>query len=146
MDLGNGAAVNTAPVLASKLGCKVYTLNSELDGSFPGRGSEPTPENLVDLKDLIRVTKSDVGIGFDGDGDRSIIIDENSEAVWGDKTLCLVANEYLKTHHGETVATAISSSSGLEKVVAKYGGKVHWTAASCMDRSSQLEMVVWLSR
>jgi phosphomannomutase/phosphoglucomutase len=127
MDLGNGAAVNTAPVLASKLGCKVYTLNSELDGSFPGRGSEPTPENLVDLKDLIRVTKSDVGIGFDGDGDRSIIIDENSEAVWGDKTLCLVANEYLKTHHGETVATAISSSSGLEKVVAKYGGKVHWT-------------------
>ena len=127
LDLGNGAAINTAPVLASKLGCKVYTLNSELDGSFPGRGSEPTPENLVDLKDLIRVTKSDFGIGFDGDGDRSIIIDENSEAGWGDKTLCLVAQEYLKTHHGETVVTAISSSSGLEKVVAKYDGKVHWT-------------------
>jgi phosphomannomutase/phosphoglucomutase len=43
LDLGNGAAIYTAPLLASKLGCKVYTLNAELDGSFPGRGSEPTP-------------------------------------------------------------------------------------------------------
>ncbi|MCJ7731331.1 phosphoglucosamine mutase [Candidatus Bathyarchaeota archaeon] len=127
LDLGNGAAVYTAPVLASKLGCKVYTLNAEVDGGFPGRGSEPTPENLTDLKELIRATKADLGIGFDGDGDRSIIIDENSDAVWGDKTLSLVAQEYLKTHPGETIVTAISSSPSLEKVVAKYGGKVYWT-------------------
>jgi phosphomannomutase/phosphoglucomutase len=127
LDLGNGAAIYTAPLLASKLGCKVYTLNDELDGSFPGRGSEPTPENLVDLKELIRATEADLGIGFDGDGDRSIIIDEKSDAVWGDKTLSLVSQEFLKTHPGETIATAISSSPSLEKVVAKYGGRVHWT-------------------
>lgn len=127
LDLGNGAAVHTAPVLASKLGCRVYTLNSEIDGSFPGRGSEPTPETLADLKKLIKSTDADLGIGFDGDGDRSIIIDETSEAVWGDKTLSLVAQEYLKTHPNETVVTAISSSPSLEKVAAKYGGKVHWT-------------------
>jgi len=111
LDTGNGAAVHTAPVLASKLGCKVYTLNSEIDGAFPGRGSEPTPENLTDLKELIKATKSDLGIGFDGDGDRSIIIDEKSEAVWGDKTMSLMAQEYMKNHHGETLVTAISSSS-----------------------------------
>jgi phosphomannomutase/phosphoglucomutase len=127
LDLGNGAAKYTAPLLASKLGCKVYTLNSEIDGSFPGRGSEPTPENLTDLKALIKATKADLGIGFDGDGDRSITIDENSEAVWGDKTLSLVAQEYLKAHPGETIVTAISSSPSLEKVAAKYGGRVHWT-------------------
>lgn len=127
LDFGNGAGVFTAPVLASKLGCKVYTLNTEIDGSFPGRGSEPTPESLGDLKKLIKATGADLGIGFDGDGDRSIIIDEKSEAVWGDKTLSLVAQEYLKTHPNETIVTAISSSPSLEKVVAKYGGKVHWT-------------------
>ena len=127
LDLGNGAVVHTAPLLASKLGCKVYTLNSEVDGSFPGRGSEPTTENLTDLKELIKATKADLGIGFDGDGDRSIIIDEKSEAVWGDKTLSLVAQEYLKTHPGETIVTAVSSSPSIEKVVAKYDGKVHWT-------------------
>jgi phosphomannomutase / phosphoglucomutase len=127
LDLGNGAAVLTAPVLASKLGCKVYTINAEIDGEFPGRGSEPTPSNLTDLKNLIKATDADLGIGFDGDGDRSIIIDENAEAVWGDKTLSLVAQEYLKEHPGETIVTAISSSPSLEKVVSRYDGKVHWT-------------------
>jgi phosphomannomutase/phosphoglucomutase len=127
LDLGNGATAMTAPVLASKLGCNVFTINAEIDGSFPGRGSEPTPENLKDLKALIKAAEADIGIGFDGDGDRSITIDEKTNAVWGDKTLSLVAQEYLKTNPNETIVTAISSSPSLEKVVAKYGGKVHWT-------------------
>jgi len=127
LDLGNGAAAITAPLLASKLGCQVYTLNSEIDGAFPGRGSEPTPENLVDLKELIKATGSDIGIGFDGDGDRSIIIDEHAEAVWGDKSLSLVAQEFLKEYPGETIVTPVSSSPSLEKVVAKYGSKIYWT-------------------
>jgi phosphomannomutase/phosphoglucomutase len=127
LDLGNGAAAYTAPLLASKLGCSVYTLNSDIDGAFPGRGSEPTPENLVDLKELIKSTDADIGIGFDGDGDRSIIIDEHAEAVWGDKSLSLVAQEFLKEYPGETIVTPVSSSPSLEKVVAKYGSKIHWT-------------------
>lgn len=127
LDLGNGAAVETAPIVAEKLGCKIYILNDLVDGKFPGRGSEPTPDNLVELKELIQSTGSDLGIGYDGDGDRSIIIDENSNAVWGDKTLSLVAQEFMKKHPGETLVTAVSSSPSLEEVVAKYGGKVHWT-------------------
>jgi phosphomannomutase/phosphoglucomutase len=127
LDLGNGAAVLVAPVVARKLGCKLYTINTEIDGSFPGRGSEPTPSNLVDLKELIKATGSDLGIGYDGDGDRSIIIDEKAEAVWGDKTLSLVAQEFMKTKPGQTLVTAISSSPSIEDVVAKYGGKVVWT-------------------
>ena len=127
LDLGNGAAVLVAPVVTSKLGSKLYTINTEIDGAFPGRGSEPTPDNLVDLKELIKATGSDLGIGYDGDGDRSIIIDENANAVWGDKSLSLVAQEFMKTRPGETLVTAISSSPSIEGVVAKYGGKVHWT-------------------
>ena len=127
LDLGNGVAAIVAPIVASKLGCKLYTINAEIDGSYPGRGSEPTPDNLVDLKELIKATGSDLGIGYDGDGDRSIIIDENSNAVWGDKTLSLVAQEFMKIHPGETLVTAISSSPSIEDVVAKYGGKVLWT-------------------
>lgn len=127
LGLGNGVAALVAPVVARKLGCKVYTVNSEIDGTFPGRGSEPTPGNLVDLKELIKATGSDLGIGYDGDGDRSIIIDENANAVWGDKTLSLVAQEFMKSHPGQTLVTPISSSPSIEGVVAKYGGNVHWT-------------------
>ncbi|MCB2173262.1 phosphoglucosamine mutase, partial [archaeon] len=127
LDLGNGVAAITAPLLASKLGCNVYTLNSEIDGTFPGRGSEPTPDNLIDLKTIVKITGSDIGIGFDGDGDRLIIIDNKSKAVWGDKILGLFAQEFLKKHPEGTIVTPVSSSSGIEKIASKYGGNICWT-------------------
>jgi len=126
LDTGNGVAALTAPQVASLLGCRVYTVNTEIDGSFPGRGSEPTPENLGALKEIMKVTGAHMGVGFDGDGDRSIVIDENGVAVWGDKTLSLVADWYMETHPGATVVTSVSTSAGLEKVVEARGGRVHW--------------------
>ncbi len=126
LDTGNGVAALTAPQVASRLGCGVYTVNTEIDGSFPGRGSEPTPENLGALKEIMKATGAHMGIGFDGDGDRSIVIDENGVAVWGDKILCLVADWYMETHPGATVVTSVSTSDGLEKVVEAHGGRVHW--------------------
>ena len=126
LDTGNGVAALTAPQVASRLGCSVYTVNAEIDGSFPGRGSEPTPENLGALKEIMKATGAHMGVGFDGDGDRSIVIDENGVAVWGDKTLSLVADWYMETHPGATVVTSVSTSAGLEKVVEAHGGRVHW--------------------
>jgi len=126
LDTGNGVAALTAPQVASRLGCSVYTVNAEIDGTFPGRGSEPTPENLGALKEIMKATGAHIGIGFDGDGDRSIVIDENGVAVWGDKTLSLVADWYMETHPGATVVTSVSTSAGLEKVVEARGGRVHW--------------------
>lgn len=126
LDTGNGVAALTAPQVASRLGCSVYTVNTEIDGSFPGRGSEPTPENLGALKEIMKATGAHMGIGFDGDGDRSIVIDENGVAVWGDKTLSLVADWYMETHPGVTVVTSVSTSAGLEKVVEARGGRVYW--------------------
>ena len=126
LDTGNGVAALTAPQVASLLGCSVYTVNTEIDGSFPGRGSEPTPENLGALKAVMKATGAHMGVGFDGDGDRSIVIDENGVAVWGDKTLSLVADWYMETHPGSTVVTSVSTSAGLEKTVEARGGRVHW--------------------
>jgi phosphomannomutase/phosphoglucomutase len=126
LDTGNGVAALTAPQVASRLGCSVYTVNTEIDGSFPGRGSEPTPENLGALKAVMKTTGAHMGVGFDGDGDRSIVIDENGVAVWGDKTLSLVADWYMETHPNATVVTSVSTSAGLEKAVEAHGGRVHW--------------------
>ena len=126
LDTGNGVAALTAPQVASRLGCGVYTVNTEIDGSFPGRGSEPTPENLGALKEIMKATGAHMGVGFDGDGDRSIVIDEKGVAVWGDKTLSLVADWYMETHPGASVVTSVSTSDGLEKAVEAHGGRVHW--------------------
>ncbi len=135
LDTGNGVSALTAPRVASLIGCKVFTVNTQIDGRFPGRGSEPTPENLQALKDLIQSTESDFGIGFDGDGDRSIIMDETGTAVWGDKSLCLIADWYLKKNPGETVVTPLSSSIGIEKLAESHDASVYWTKVGSVDVS-----------
>ena len=76
IDAGNGAQSIAAPHLLDALGCRVITINSTIDGSFPGRGPEPTPENLRDLVMAVRASNADLGVGYDGDGDRSIFCDE----------------------------------------------------------------------
>jgi phosphomannomutase/phosphoglucomutase len=135
LDTGNGVSCLVTPKVASRLGVGVYTINAELDGTFPGRGSEPTTENLDALRDLIEATGADLGIGLDGDGDRSIVMDEKGDAVWGDKSLSLLADWYLGKHPGETVVTSISTSKGLEDVVKRHGGHVYWTRVGSVDVS-----------
>jgi len=135
LDTGNGVSSLVIPRVASRLGCGVYTVNAEIDGGFPGRGSEPTPENLDALRGIIEATGADMGIGLDGDGDRSIVMDEKGEAVWGDKSLSLIADWYLERHPGETVVTSISTSKGLEDVVNRHGGRVYWTRVGSVDVS-----------
>jgi len=135
LDTGNGVSSLVIPRVASRLGCGVYTVNAEIDGGFPGRGSEPTPENLDALRGIIEATGADMGIGLDGDGDRSIVMDEEGEAVWGDKSLSLIADWYLERHPGETVVTSISTSKGLEDVVNRHGGRVYWTRVGSVDVS-----------
>ncbi|HWY35688.1 MAG TPA: phosphoglucosamine mutase, partial [Nitrosopumilaceae archaeon] len=91
IDLGNGAQAITAPRLCHDLGCEVITINEEINGSFPGRGSEPTPENLQDLSNKVVKTKADLGIAFDGDGDRSIFCDNNGRILTGDRSALLLS-------------------------------------------------------
>jgi phosphomannomutase/phosphoglucomutase len=127
IDPGNGVAALTAPDTAGELGCKVYTINVDVDGRFPGRDSEPRPDNLGDLSALVKASGADVGVAFDGDGDRSIFVDEEGEVHWGDRSVALVARDFMEKNPGAEVATPVSSSQVIEDVVKSGGGRVIWT-------------------
>lgn len=135
IDTGNGVGVLTAPDVAKRLGCKVYTINAPLDGTFPSRDSEPRPDNLGGLQDLVKASDADFGLALDGDADRSLFVDEQGSVVWGDRSLALLANWYLENHPGERVATCVSSSSIIEDVTERHGGEVHWTCVGAPEVS-----------
>jgi len=127
IDPGNGVAALVAPVIARDLGCRVFTMNVDVDGRFPGRESEPRPDNLDGLSALVGASEADLGVAYDGDGDRSIFVDERGEVHWGDRTFALVAKEFLAANPGVEVVTPVSSSKVIEDVVTAGGGEVVWT-------------------
>jgi phosphomannomutase/phosphoglucomutase len=138
MDVGNGAQCVAAPYLVEALGCKLITLNSVVDGTFPGRGPEPTPEALKDLSAAVKSMGADLGVAYDGDGDRSIFCDEEGRILWGDQTGCLVADYVLEKHPGATIVTSVSSSQAVEIVAKKRNAKVFRTRVGSVDISSTI--------
>ena len=124
IDPGNGVAALTAPEIARDLGCNVYTVNVNVNGRFPGRDSEPRPDNLDGLKRLVRASGADLGIAFDGDGDRSMFVDEKGEVQWGDRSVALLAKDFMAKNPGERVVSAVNSSKVLDDVVTAAGGSV----------------------
>ena len=135
MDIGNGAQAVAAPYLVESLGCKLITLNSVVDGTFPGRGPEPTPDALKDLSAAVKSVGADLGVAYDGDGDRSMFCDEDGRVLWGDQSGCLVADFVLAKHPGATVVTSIASSQAIEAVAKKRGAKVLRTKVGSVDIS-----------
>lgn len=135
VDPGNGAQSLAAPYLLEALGCNVITVNSILDGSFPGRGPEPTPENLRDLVVAVRASNADLGVAYDGDGDRSIFCDEGGNLYWGDQSGSLIADYLLERNPNASVVTPVSSSQVIEAVAKRRGGKVIWTRVGSVDVS-----------
>jgi len=127
LDPGNGVAALAAPAVARELGCLAVTINADIDGSFPARDSEPRPDNLDGLRALVKASSADVGVAFDGDGDRAIFVDESGDVHWGDRSFALVAKDFLARHPGRVVATPVSSSRMIEDVVTAGGGRVLWT-------------------
>ena len=92
LDLGNGTQAVTAIKLCEQLGCETITINQEIDGTFSGRGPEPTPYNLEELSSTVVNNNADLGIAFDGDGDRSIFCDNTGMLLSGDKSALLLSN------------------------------------------------------
>ncbi len=135
IDPGNGTGVLTAPTVAQRLGCSVYTVNAELDGRFPGRESEPRPDNLGALRELVKATGADMGVAFDGDADRSMFLDERGEVLWGDRSFALVAADFMAKHRGARVVTPVSSSRAITDVVEAAGGSVMLTRVGSVDIS-----------
>jgi phosphomannomutase/phosphoglucomutase len=135
LDIGNGAQAVAAPYLCERLGCKVITINGQADGNFPGRGPEPTPTVLRDLSEAVRSYSADVGVAFDGDGDRSLFCDENGIVYWGDRTGSMLLDHLISSRGARYVATTVSTSSLVELVATKKGAKVVWTTVGSVDVS-----------
>ena len=133
MDIGNGAQAVAAPYIVEALGCKLITINSVVDGSFPGRGPEPTPDTLKDLSAAVKATGADLGVAYDGDGDRSMFCDEGGRVLWGDQSGSLVADYVLERHQGGTVVTSVASSQAIEAVAKKRGAKVLRTRVGAVE-------------
>ncbi|MBS3068345.1 phosphoglucosamine mutase [Candidatus Micrarchaeota archaeon] len=126
LDCANGMAATIAPYLFRELGCEVTTINSHIDGNFPGRPSEPTEANVQDLINAVKYGNYDCGIAWDGDGDRVIFVDEKGEFVIGDKVFAICEILKLKEKSGEVVTT-VATSRIIEDVAKKYSSKVVFT-------------------
>lgn len=124
IDAGNGIAGMIAPRLYRELGCDVEEMYCDVDGTFPNHHPDPTvPEAVEDLR--VRVVEGgfDLGLGFDGDGDRVGLIDENGEIVWGDRLTILLARDVLSRNPGATVIFDVKCSKILAEDIAAHGGR-----------------------
>jgi len=127
IDPANSVGALVSPSLLSELGCKVYTVNANIDGSFPGRNPEPRLENLDALCEAVRASRSNLGIAYDGDADRAIFVDETGHPHWGDKSFGIVEKFFLHENPGEKVVTPVSSSQMIGEIAERYDGEVVWT-------------------
>jgi phosphomannomutase / phosphoglucomutase len=127
LDCGNGASVVTSPTLLRRLGCRVVSLNGHVDGTFPGRASEPTEASVADLRKLVPAVGADLGIAHDGDADRAVFVDATGAFVPGEAMLALFARDAAERNRGGTVVVPVSASQAVEDAVAPAGGKVVYT-------------------
>ena len=138
LDLGNGAQSITARQLCEKLECNVHTINEEINGDFPGRGSEPTPQNLEELSNLVIDTNSNFGIAFDGDGDRSIFCDETGKILTGDSSALLLCDYLLQQYPNSQVVTCLNSGNVIENIVEKSNSRVVRTKVGSVEVSRRM--------
>ena len=123
VDAGNGTAGSVAPRLLRALGCEVVELYCQPDGRFPHHHPDPTVAgNLADLQSAVREAKGDLGVAYDGDGDRLGVVDERGEIVWGDRLLVLYARQVLKDHIGATCVGDVKCSQLFFDDVERRGG------------------------
>src|SRR5438552_1597145 len=135
IDTGNGVAALTTPTLLRRLGARVIGINDVIDGEFPGRNSEPRPENLGALSNIVREEKADLGIAHDGDGDRAIFVDETGIVQPGDRTLALVADELLRNHPRANIVTPINTSMVVSEIAKKRKGNLILTKVGSIEVS-----------
>jgi len=146
IDCGNGATAIIAPLLFRALGHEVVPLFAEVDGSFPNHYPNPSdPQNLQKLRETVIADKCDIGLAFDGDGDRLGIIDSNGKIIWPDRVLGLFAIELLARKPGSTIIYDIKSSKNLAGIIKENNGvPVLWKTGHSLIkakmRSEQAEL------
>ncbi len=142
VDAGNGTAGVIASPIMEEMGQKVVPLFCDMDGHFPNHFPDPTvEENLATLKATVLDRGADVGIGYDGDGDRIGVVDEKGNIIRGDYLMIIFAREMLAEHRGATFVSEVKCSKNLYEDIEKRGGKaIMWKAGHSLIKKKMREV------
>jgi phosphomannomutase len=140
-DAGNGAAGEAMAALCDRLPGRHVMVNERIDGNFPAHHPDPTvPENLKQLIDLVAREGCDLGIAFDGDGDRIGVVDEKGRILWGDQIMLRLARGVLKARPGATFIADVKASQVLFDEIARAGGRaIMWKTGHSLIKAKMKE-------
>ena len=140
-DAGNGAAGEVMSRLTARLPGRHILLNENIDGTFPAHHPDPTVvENLEQLIASVRTNGCDMGVAFDGDGDRIGVVDEHGRVLWGDQLMVIFAADVLSRRPGETIIADVKASQVLFEEIARLGGKpLMWRTGHSLIKSKMAE-------
>lgn len=140
-DAGNGASGHVMAALTRRLAGTHFLLYEEIDGTFPNHHPDPTvPKNLAALRQKVREERCDLGIAFDGDGDRIGVVDGDGNVLWGDQLLAILARDVLASNPGATVIADVKASQVLFDEIARLGGKpLMWRTGHSLIKSKMAE-------
>ncbi len=141
-DAGNGAAGEALVKMVAGLPGRHILLNEAIDGTFPAHHPDPTVEkNLAQLKDAVAANGCDLGIAFDGDGDRIGIVDGQGRVLWGDQLLAILARDVLAAHPGATIIADVKTSTVFFDEIDRLGGKpLMWKTGHSHIKSKMAEI------
>jgi len=141
VDCGNGVAGSVAPDLLRRMGCTVKELFCEVDGKFPNHHPDPSkPENLVDLQRALRETDAELGLAFDGDGDRLGVVTRDGEIVFPDRQLMLFAADVLSRNPGAQIIYDVKCSRWVAESIRHQGGRpLMWNTGHALIKSKLKE-------
>jgi phosphomannomutase/phosphoglucomutase len=141
LDAGNGIAGDIAPKLFKQLGCEVIELFCEVDGNFPNHHPDPgKPANLVDLQAAVAEHKADIGLAFDGDGDRVGVITEAGQMIYPDKLLMLFAEDVISRNPNAEIIYDVKCTRLLEPFIQSMGGvPTMWKTGHSLIKSKMIE-------
>jgi phosphomannomutase len=123
-DCGSGATGDVVTALVPRLPGRNILINETIDGTFPAHHPDPTvAENLVQLQQAVKAGRCDLGIAFDGDGDRIGVVDARGRILWGDQLLIVLARDVLARHPGAPILADVKASQVLFDEIARAGGK-----------------------
>ncbi|MFK5953699.1 MAG: phosphomannomutase/phosphoglucomutase [Desulfobacterium sp.] len=141
IDSGNGTGGVTALPVLKSLGCEVHELYCDMDGTFPNHEADPTvKKNMLELIDLVKEKKLDLGVGYDGDADRIGVVDENGEIIYGDQLMVIFAREILTRKPGATFISEVKCSMTMYNDIEKHGGRaIMWRTGHSLIKKKMKE-------
>jgi len=141
VDAGNGTAGVVAVPILKNLNCEVYDIYCDMDGTFPNHEADPTvAKNMQDLITMVKEKELDVGIGYDGDGDRIGVVDEKGDIIFGDKLMIIFAREILSRKPGATFISEVKCSKTLYDDIEKHGGQaIMWKTGHSLIKKKMKE-------